>query len=139
MPTINKVSFATVRTPSFHGNQPQNVSIPIMPKLGLKQDIISFSGKQSEYVSDDVMDELKKAEKEPERVQKEFFKELRELCEFPTPDKSGNVDAGSQLLKGDDKKRALGLYDLIENDPGTDQYLKKVIKRLRPRVGLAKK
>ena len=44
MPTINKVSFATLRTLSFQGNQQQNISMPTITDQGLKKDTISFNG-----------------------------------------------------------------------------------------------
>jgi hypothetical protein len=50
MPTINKVSFATLRTLSFKGSQSQNVSMPIASKQGLQRDTISFKAHEKEFL-----------------------------------------------------------------------------------------
>jgi hypothetical protein len=150
MPIINKVSGVTLRKPCFQGSQQQNVSTPVIPNQGLKQDTVSFNGgflstvaaawrrlnTPPKYVSDEVMTAVREAEQKYGK--RTFFKKLRELCEHGGRDDIRmHVEAHSHRLTGEHKDTALSLYNLIEHDPGTDPGFQSLIPLLRDEVGIS--
>jgi hypothetical protein len=153
MPTVNKVNFAlhqynlgnnaidnnpqggfAARTARFRSMPQQNMSMPFVSARGLKQDMVSFSGKQSDYVSDAVMTKVNDAVK---KFDDSFFLKLRDLCkDAEDSDLSQDVDGHAQKLKGKAKDEALLLLDLIEKDDETYPLLKQDAKHLKERVGI---
>lgn len=134
MLTVNKLLF-NMPASNIQNSRNQN-----SPKLQtINQDTVSFSGwfstPKRTYVSDAVMEAVKKAEAENPKVT--FFNTLRELCErAENDDLSGKVDADAQMLFDDYANKANELFDLIINDSDTDSFLKIVATRLKKRVGL---
>ncbi|MFA6989884.1 MAG: hypothetical protein WC197_07425 [Candidatus Gastranaerophilaceae bacterium] len=134
MVTISKISFAASQ-PKANTQNIQNRYVSISQQA-LKQDIVSFSGKQSKYTSDVVMDELKKAKEEFDN-ETFFFEKLLELCKWPSNDHLyQEVDGYAQSLQDKSKETAFSLLDLIEKDNETYPILKKNAKYLRERVGI---
>ncbi|MDD3012431.1 MAG: hypothetical protein PHC34_01865 [Candidatus Gastranaerophilales bacterium] len=132
MLTINK-TWAALPIGDIQSNQKQT-----SPKLQtLYCDTVSFSGffntTPRKYVSDAVMETVKKAEQETGR---NFFKGLRKLCEDAEDgDLAGKVEADAQMLKGELKEKALSLLDLIEKDSVTYPLLKETAKYLKECAG----
>lgn len=116
-------------TGNIQNNQKQD-----SPKLQtLNCDIVSFSSSRR-YVSDTLMEAVKKAERETNR---NFFIGLRKLCQDAEDgDLAGKVEADAQMLKGKYAEKALSLLDLIEKDPETKGILKQTVGYLKESVGI---
>ncbi|MDD3013378.1 MAG: hypothetical protein PHC34_06705 [Candidatus Gastranaerophilales bacterium] len=127
MLTINKTC-AVLPAGNIQNNQKQDT-----PKLQtLSHDTVSFSGKR--YISDAVLEAVRKAEKENG---KKFFTKLRELCEWGyNGDLAGKADAYAQILKGEYVQKAISLLDLIEKDPETKNIMRQTAKYLKKSVGI---
>jgi len=134
MPTINKISVVTMRTPSFQGSQSQNISMPIMPQQALKQDTVTFNGllariiPDRKYVSDEILEETRQAADETKNKTL-FFVELHKLCQHAErEDIAEVVECQAQALREKYRDKAEKLLHKIKDDPETDPYLKLIIK-----------